>query len=292
MASESLKKFAEELKLRREEKNISLQQIANRTKIDIKYLRAIDEANFDILPDIYIRAFIKEYSQTVDLDPIEVIKKFDLAKKGIFGTQPDKYENKLIDEKETKNEIQPVVPEVVTVNQKINSEESHKKFALNKNIVYVSVLLISLIILSYFIFFSGSGEDLANGLNDQSKLDEVPRYEIVKPPAEQETNIVKDDSLDLTLNTTGRVWCKIYKDNKEIFQNFIEANQTRTFRAEKEFRVIVGNAGFVSLKLENENLDLIHKPGEIRNYIINSDTVKSYLLSVPSKNEKKSPAKN
>lgn len=292
MASESLKKFAEELKLRREEKNISLQQIANRTKIDIKYLRAIDEANFDILPDIYIRAFIKEYSQTVDLDPIEVIKKFDLAKKRIIGTQPDKDENKLIAQKETENVIQPVIPEPVTVNQEINSEEPHKKFVLNKNIVYVLISVILLIILSYFIFFSGSGENLTNGSNDQSELVEVPRYEIEKPSIDQAANIVEDDSLDLTLSTTGRVWCKIYKDNKEIFQNFIEANQSRTFRAEKEFRVIVGNAGFVSLKLENESLDLIHKPGEIRNYIINSDTVKSYLLSVPSKNEKKSPAKN
>lgn len=292
MASESLKKFAEELKLRREEKNISLQQIANRTKIDIKYLRAIDEANFDILPDIYIRAFIKEYSQTVELDPIEVIKKFDLAKKGIISTQLDKDENKLIAEKETKNEIQPVMPEPVIINQEIKSEESQKKFILNNNLVYVLISLILLIILSYFIFISGSGEDLTNESNDQSELIEVPRYEIEKPSVDQATNIVEDDSLDLTLNTTGRVWCKIYKDNNEIFQNIIEADQSITFRAKKEFRVIVGNAGFVSFKLDNKNLDLIHKPGEIRNYIINSDTVKSYLLSVPSKNEKKSPAKN
>ena len=78
MPNEALRKFAEELKSTREAKNITLQQIANRTKIDLKFLQAIEECKFDILPEIYMRAFIKEYAQTIELDPNEIIAKFDM----------------------------------------------------------------------------------------------------------------------------------------------------------------------------------------------------------------------
>ena len=82
MATEALKKFAEELKIARESKEISLQQIANKTRIDIKFLNAIESANFDILPEIYIKAFIKEYANLVELDPKEVINKYEFARTG------------------------------------------------------------------------------------------------------------------------------------------------------------------------------------------------------------------
>ncbi|MDH7605836.1 MAG: helix-turn-helix transcriptional regulator, partial [Melioribacter sp.] len=83
MASEALIKFAEELKFIRVEKGISLQQISNHTKIDIKFLQKIEEGDFNFLPEIYVKAFIKEYAQTLELDPYDVIKKFVEAKNKI-----------------------------------------------------------------------------------------------------------------------------------------------------------------------------------------------------------------
>ena len=61
MSLEELKKFSNELKEHREKTGITLQQISQKTKIDIKFLKSIEESNFDILPEIYIKAFIKEY---------------------------------------------------------------------------------------------------------------------------------------------------------------------------------------------------------------------------------------
>ncbi|KAF0139643.1 MAG: transcriptional regulator XRE family [Stygiobacter sp.] len=82
MASETLQKFAEELRVTREAKEISILQISNRTKIDPKFLNAIENADFDILPELYVRAFIKEFAQTIDLNPKETIQKYELAKTG------------------------------------------------------------------------------------------------------------------------------------------------------------------------------------------------------------------
>ncbi len=62
-----LKKFTEELKEQRERAGITLQNVAAKTRIDIKFLEALEDGNFNFLPDIYVKAFIKQYAKFVGL---------------------------------------------------------------------------------------------------------------------------------------------------------------------------------------------------------------------------------
>lgn len=62
------------LKEAREEQNISLDSLQETTKIQKRYLEAIERGDFHILPGkFYARAFIKEYANAVGLDPTELI---------------------------------------------------------------------------------------------------------------------------------------------------------------------------------------------------------------------------
>ncbi len=70
-----LDRFAEQLRKARLKKGASLQQMAAKTRIDIKFLEAMDNGNFGFLPDLYIKAFIKQYAKAVDLDEQETNKK-------------------------------------------------------------------------------------------------------------------------------------------------------------------------------------------------------------------------
>ena len=63
-----LENFAEELKCCQRKLNLSLQQFAAKTRIDLKFLEAIEDGDFTFLPDIYVKAFIKDYSNIVGLD--------------------------------------------------------------------------------------------------------------------------------------------------------------------------------------------------------------------------------
>ncbi|MCZ7614845.1 MAG: helix-turn-helix domain-containing protein [Ignavibacteriaceae bacterium] len=85
-----LDRFAEQLKKARLKKGLSLQQIAAKTRIDIKFLEAIDNGNFGFLPDLYVKAFIKQFAKSVDLDENETIKKYEdaLAGKIIDDDEP------------------------------------------------------------------------------------------------------------------------------------------------------------------------------------------------------------
>ena len=85
-----LDKFAEQLRKARLKKGSSLQQIAAVTRIDIKFLEAIDNGNFGFLPDLYVKAFLKQYAKAIDLDENETVKKYEdaLAGKYIEDEEP------------------------------------------------------------------------------------------------------------------------------------------------------------------------------------------------------------
>ena len=54
------------------------------TRIDIKFLEALDNGNFGFLPDLYVKAFIKQYAKAVDLDEQETVKKYEDALAGKY----------------------------------------------------------------------------------------------------------------------------------------------------------------------------------------------------------------
>jgi cytoskeletal protein RodZ len=61
----------------REEKGISLEQLQSMTKIQKKYLIGIEEGNYDVMPGkFYVRAFIKQYAESVGLSPEEIFEEY------------------------------------------------------------------------------------------------------------------------------------------------------------------------------------------------------------------------
>ena len=49
------------LKEAREKKNISLEEISTKTKINIEFLKKFEQGIFDFLPEFYVRHFLKSY---------------------------------------------------------------------------------------------------------------------------------------------------------------------------------------------------------------------------------------
>ncbi|MDQ0206277.1 helix-turn-helix domain-containing protein [Alkalicoccobacillus murimartini] len=64
-----------QLKQAREEKQLSLEDLQRTTKIQKRYLVAIEEGRFDSLPGLfYARAFVKTYAEAVGLDATELLE--------------------------------------------------------------------------------------------------------------------------------------------------------------------------------------------------------------------------
>lgn len=69
--------IGEQLKQVREEKNITLDDVANATKISKRYLQAIEEGNYGLLPaQAYVKGCIYNYARYLGLDPKSTVDQY------------------------------------------------------------------------------------------------------------------------------------------------------------------------------------------------------------------------
>jgi len=80
--SEEEKYFYSDFKDIRESKNITIEDIVKKTKIQMQYIDAIEKGNFQDLPPVYIRLFLKSYCKTIDLDEHKILIQYSDYIKG------------------------------------------------------------------------------------------------------------------------------------------------------------------------------------------------------------------
>lgn len=78
MENKSSPKLGEFLRSEREKKNVTIEQIASATKINIKLLHALESDSFDSLPaKPFVRGFITNYARYLGLEPGHIIEQYD-----------------------------------------------------------------------------------------------------------------------------------------------------------------------------------------------------------------------
>ena len=71
------KLFFNDLKAKRESQNLSLEEISDFTKIDIKFLIAIEDGDFGCLPDVYMRLFLRSYCKYISADDEQALNDYE-----------------------------------------------------------------------------------------------------------------------------------------------------------------------------------------------------------------------
>lgn len=117
------------LKEAREKKGLTLDDLQQTTKIQKRYLIAIEAENFDALPgDFYVRAFIQQYAKVVDLDGDELLAQLE-EKTGI------------------KTET-PVAHETTTRTEAVRIEQAEKNDFLGKLMNYLPTIIIVIVVVA------------------------------------------------------------------------------------------------------------------------------------------------
>lgn len=89
--------IGEKLRSAREAMGLSIADVEKTTKIQSRYLTAIENDEFDKLPgDFYTRAFIRQYAQVVGLDGKELLSEFH---QDVPESKPDEYVEDSVDNK-------------------------------------------------------------------------------------------------------------------------------------------------------------------------------------------------
>lgn len=100
------KQFYEALKTKREEGNFSLEEISDFTKIDIKYLLAIEEGDFSCLPAVYMRLFLRSYCRYIGADDKKALNDFEFFTVGVKPKEqkPDTFNQESTDSSDDQDE--------------------------------------------------------------------------------------------------------------------------------------------------------------------------------------------
>ena len=74
MIEENDKYFFSDFASIREKKGITLEDIEKQTKLQGNYITAIESGEFNVLPKVYVRLFLKTYANFLDLDSEKILK--------------------------------------------------------------------------------------------------------------------------------------------------------------------------------------------------------------------------
>lgn len=271
--------FSDELRRERVAKDITLADISRKTHINVKYLEAIEQGSFDILPETYVRAFIREYALIVGLSPESVLKKFNVMVGGkyslengtMIGSGYSSTSLPSLPDRESTPPLRPgAQPEFIRQND-------------TRTIAIVAGAVVVVFVLIYFMY------DYATQDRKVPVAQETPFQEVVK---EQEKQIApqqaaldtfavlqaapKKDSLTLRAVTIDSVWISLSRDNAPAQNIILPPRASRTWAATKRFTITLGNAGGIRFTLNGTDIGKLGKRGAVlRNVVITSEYLKS-----------------
>ncbi len=269
-------KFAEELKTAREQNGLTIQQVAAKSRIDIKFLEAMEIGDFSFLPEIYVKAFVKDYSNIVGLDADLMLKKFAAARQGkVFSEESEEVINKDTESPNKKNNAAPISPKTnpkiekpipqaapasTSFDSVIENNQSDKKSddSSRKNLLlgtFVAAIFI-LAFLVYLIFFKPSNEIIVNDKpaeevisdsdkNQQRYVEEVPPETTFNndTSATGNNNIISStDSLLLSIKTVDTSWVKIVIDGRLDEEFIMFPNSQKRIKAGTNYRIAFGTS--------------------------------------------------
>ncbi len=297
-----LDEFSKELKQAREKNGISLQQIAQKSRIDLKFIEALDRGDFGFLPELYVKAFIKQYARIVGLDENATIAKYEAAKQGKTTrelTLEPSEESVTKEQKSTEEKPKPrsnhrrsVKTFEDNVQKDIESEPANfierlktDKILLGSVIAGIAVVLF--VIIYFFFMKSSSNIVVAEKPYDEIRRENQQRYLKENKPVINDKLVapVKIDSLTLVVQAVDSAWFHIRVDNSEILDFVLFPYAKRTIRAATGFKMTIGNAGDTRLTLDNKNLELSGKKKEVKYVLIDKNGIK-YLQTPPNTDQK------
>lgn len=107
------------LKEARLQKGYSLDDLQEITKIQKRYLVGIEEGNYSSMPGaFYVRAFIKQYAEAVDLEPEELFAQYpnevpNTQSSDVANSYSKSYTSKKLTRKTSSNKVMETVPKVI-----------------------------------------------------------------------------------------------------------------------------------------------------------------------------------
>ncbi len=240
--------FGETLRRERELRGVSLREIADSTKISVRFLQALETDRLDVLPGgLFRKAFVRQYARHVGLDPERMVAEFLYA----HGEE------------------------------KPPSAPPPRRFAIPQG----AVTLLGATVLVAWLAYPRVARD--DSPEDASPKPPAPvPHEVVYPRAAPAgaNQVSAGDPSQLTLSLTAEqeCWVQVTVDGESVLNRVLAAGETQTLAAEGEIVLSVGNAGGVSFRVNDQPGVPLGRSGEVkRNIVITKQSLPSLVKQDP-----------
>ncbi|OIS70436.1 hypothetical protein A4A36_10570 [Bacillus subtilis] len=293
------------LKEAREEKAMSLDDLQAATKIQKRYLTALEEGNYDIIPGkFYVRAFIKQYAEAVGLDADQL---FEEHKKDIPNTYHDD-----VSEKISGMNLQKEMP-----------KPASKALELLPTIlVILGVIVVIAIVYAIIQFANHKNSDDHNAASEKAITQSESKYEIPKDStlkenqnnsSEKETDTKKEnedkkkendsdkleikaagtegslttyevsgaDKIELELKAADSSWIRVRDENSSsLKEGTLKKDETykKDITDQKQVEIRTGYAPNLKIKIN----------GKVLSYELDPKKVMAQTIKIVNKKEEKS----
>jgi transcriptional regulator with XRE-family HTH domain len=238
-----LEEFFSRLRQEREDKGFSLQQIHEKTRINIVYLDALEKGDLKALPKGYDRIFMKSYLLAIGTDVDSFLEEFD----------------RLLGRRE---------PTQVINLDDIEREKQIKAVKITQNIRYLFLWLPMAIILGVliYIFISfGAGE---NGGGEEQKIAEIKVEDYLNKLDTSQSAIivpepVKSDSIFLVMRGLKKTWVRAVVDRRDTLEYILYKGVDKRLKADSLLQFIIGVGNGVEISTPDTTYRNLARPGEI-----------------------------
>ena len=263
-AEELLRSIGPRLKAAREAKDLTIQEVSSRTRINAIFLEQIENARTDSLPGLtFVRGFIRNYLQVLELEDEEI--------ESALGQISN------LEQYREETELGPRINEM-------HGDDDDGKLAMRRNLILAAVLAVVLLIgyLGVRVVLQSGDEPPATAVVEQQQEEQSaespPSQE--EPPAKAQAeatppsggakalakNLPVAPALNLRLTVRGleSTWLRLSIDRAPPVEVLLAPAETMNWEANEEFRLIIGKSHGVAVYLNGEDILL---PAE-RNQLI------------------------
>lgn len=252
----------------RQAKGYTLDDLQQLTKIQKRYLIAIEDEKFDELPgDFYVRAFIKQYADTVGLDGNELLKEFN---EQLPKAKTEEYSDHISQAVETRANRRK------TVSQGVSKVRQYMP-----TIIITCVIVIVLAAIWVTAIVRGHQDSSTKIDNSSVSVSGESRKKSSSSVKKSSTKTKKSTAIKLTeasrnnnsvtynaaslkkdaklqIKTSGRAWNSVTTDGTNALSRTMDANSTADVTIKRTTNTVVitvGNASATTLKLGNKKIN-------------------------------------
>ena len=258
MKEEQLLEFGKKLKKLRLSKKIDLNKIAEHTKININYLKNIEEGEFNFLPELYVKSFLKIYLQQLGEDVEGLLDEYHLIK---VEKSEEELNVTIVTDEDLKNIKKPshFRNQVSTIIEKI------KPYLRQMNVIWLVVGTIIIFLVIYSLVKGDKNQQIITaGSTGQAFIEPVRSTTDTLSSSLYVNNIFnKNSDLNLELKALERTWLQISVDDSFARDHIFDSGMSYAWQAYDKFRLRIGNAAGVRLFLNGKDLGSLGGSGEV-----------------------------